>query len=327
MALLAETLPNSIKDKKEKEMQYFNFVVWGILFTVFVLKLVRMIRIVPTKSEFIVERFGKYNRTLGAGLHFLWPFVEKVAYIQDLKEESINVPPQICFTKDNVQVEVDGVIYISVMDTRNASYGIMDYRFAATQLAMTTTRSVVGTIDLDQTFEERNLINSKVVEVLDQVSKGWGIRVHRFEVKNIVPPRSVRESMEKQMSSERERRAIIAQSEGEKQSRISRSEGLKMEMINKSEGEKQRRINEAEGKAQEIEAIAIATAESIGKIADAISQPGGKEAIRLRLSENYLVQYENLAKANTNIILPKDLANLNDILSSIGLPLVSKKEV
>ena len=285
----------------------------------FVYRLVRSIRLVPTKTAEIIERLGKYSTTLEPGFHPLIPFIDKVAFIQDLKEETIPVPPQECFTKDNVRVEVDGVIYISVVNPVNASYGITNYRFASTQLAQTTTRSVIGTLELDRTFEERDLISSKVIEVMGEVEETWGIRVHRYEVKNIVPPLSVKRAMEQQMTAERDRRAIIAKSEGDKQSRINRSEGLKAEMVNKSEGEKMKQINEAEGKASEIEAIAKATAESITKLAEAISTDGGKEAVSLRLSQDYLTQLNNLATADTKVLLPADLTKLDELLSSLGL--------
>ncbi|MCA9565298.1 MAG: paraslipin, partial [Myxococcales bacterium] len=246
-------------------MMVFNYAVWGLLFAFTAFKFVQCIRLVPNRMEFIVERLGRYHRTLGAGFHVLTPFFDRVAYIRDLREESMEVPPQECFTADNVKVEVDGVIYISVVNSKNASYGVTNYRGAAISLAQTTTRSVIGTLDLDRTFEEREAINGRVVQVLSEVSDHWGIRVHRYEVKNIVPPTTVREAMERQMGAERERRALMARSEGEKQSRINNSEGVMMELVNRSEGEMQRRINEAEGEAQEILTIAHATAESIGK--------------------------------------------------------------
>lgn len=300
-------------------IEWVNFFVWGAIFLVVIFQFARSIRLVPTQSAFIVERLGKYRATLGPGIHFLIPFFDKVAFTQDLKEESITVPSQECFTSDNVKVAVDGVTYISVVDPVNASYGITDYRFAATQLAQTTTRSVIGTLDLDRTFEEREKISSTVVAALSEVGPLWGIKVHRYEIKNIVPPSTVRNAMERQVTAERERRAIIARSEGEKQSRISRSEGLKAEMVNRSEGEMQRRINEAEGKAEEIEAIAVATAESIEKLAAAISTAGGEEAVRLRLTQKYLSQLSNLAGKDTNVLLPANLTHLEELLGGLGL--------
>jgi regulator of protease activity HflC (stomatin/prohibitin superfamily) len=300
-------------------MNAFDLVVWGILLLVLVMKLVRSIRIVPTKSAFIVERLGKYSRTLGPGFHLLVPFLERVAYIRDLKEETINVPPQECFTTDNVQVEVDGVIYISVMDPVKASYGITDYRYGAVQMAQTTVRSIIGTLELDKTFEERDLINSKIVSVLNEVGMTWGINVHRYEVKNIVPPASVKNAMEQQMRAERERRALLAQSEGDKQSRVNNSEGFKTEAINKSEGEMQKRINEAEGRAREIESIANATAEAIEKLAAVITEEGGAEAVQLRLTQQYLQQLTGLAKPKTAVLLPVDLTKIDSLLQDAGL--------
>ena len=300
-------------------MNWFDVAVWGVLLLILVTKLVRSIRIVPTKQAYIVERLGNYSRTLGPGFHLLVPFFERVAYIRDLKEETINVPPQECFTTDNVQVEVDGVIYISVMDPVKASYGITDYRYAAIQLAQTTVRSVIGTLELDKTFEERDVINSKIVSVLNDVGMTWGILVHRYEVKNIVPPASVKNAMEQQMRAERERRALLAQSEGDKQSRVNNSEGLMSEAVNKSEGEMQKRINEAEGRAREIESIANATAEAIEKMAAVITEDGGAEAVQLRLTQQYLSQLTGLAKAKTNVLLPADLTKIDSLLQDAGL--------
>ena len=297
----------------------FNLIVWGILFLVLIVRFLRSIRLVPTQSAYIVERLGRYTKTLGPGFHALLPFVDRVEFIQDLKEETVDVPPQECFTRDEVQIEVDGVIYMSVVDPVKASYGATDYAFAATQLAQTTTRSVIGTLDLDRTFEERDLISSKVVEVLEKAGEHWGIRVHRYEIKNLAPPPTVREAMEKQVTAERNRRAIVAESEGDKQSRINTSEGKKLELINRSEGEMQRRINDAQGRAEEIRSIAKATSESIEHIASAISVPGGQSSVRLQLAEKYLKQLRSLADSKTQVLLPADLTNLEGLLKSIEL--------
>jgi regulator of protease activity HflC (stomatin/prohibitin superfamily) len=297
----------------------FNLVVWGILFLILIAKFFRSIRLVPTQSAYLVERLGKYSRTLKPGFHALVPFVDRVAFIRDLKEETVDVPPQECFTRDEVQVEVDGVIYISVIDPVKASYGVTNYSFAAMQLAQTTTRSVIGTLELDRTFEERDLISAKVVEVLEKAGATWGIRVHRYEIKNLAPPLTVKEAMEKQVTAERNRRAIVAQSEGDKQSRINTSEGKRLELINRSEGEMQRSINEAQGKAAEIRSIAQATAQSIELIAAAISMPGGESSVRLQLAEKYLKQLRALADGNTKVLLPADLTNLGQLLESIEL--------
>ena len=298
---------------------YINLGVWGICFGILILQFFRSIRVVPTAKAYIVERLGKYSRTLGPGFHALLPFLDRVAFIQDLREMSITVPPQVCFTKDNVQVEVDGVIYISVVDPVAASYGIDDYLVGTIQLGQTTTRSVIGTLELDRTFEERDIISSKIVEVLSEAGQLWGIRVHRYEIKNIVPPTTVKNAMEKQVTAERERRAIIATAEGEKESRISRSIGMKTELINLSEGEMTRRINEAEGKASEIQSIAEATADSIEKLADAITQQGGDDGVRLQWSQKFRTQLGYLAEAETSVLLPADLTRLDELLGSLHL--------
>ena len=293
--------------------------IWGLIFAIFVIKLFQSIRLVPTKSAFIVERLGKYHSTLDAGFHTLIPFVDKVAFIHDLKEETIDVPPQECFSSDEVNVEVDGVIYISVTDPVKASYGITDYRYAAIQLAQTTTRSVIGTLDLDRTFEERDVISAKVVQVLDQAGALWGIRVHRYEIKNITPPETVKNAMEMQVNAERERRALLAKSEGDKQSKINRSEGVKAETVNRSEGEMQRRINEAEGKAEEILTISRATAESIERLASVIAAPGGHNALRMQLGEQYFKQLDGLSQKNSRVVLPGNMVDLDYWMNSIGL--------
>ena len=297
----------------------FNLVVWGILFLVLIVKFFRSIRLVPTKSAYVVERLGKYSKTLGPGFHALVPFLDSVAFIRDLKEETVDVPPQECFTRDEVQVEVAGVLYMSVTDPVKASYGVTDYSFAAMQLAQTTTRSVIGTLDLDRTFEERDVISAKVVEVLEKAGEIWGIRVHRYEIKNLAPPPTVKEAMEKQVTAERNRRAIVAQAEGDKQSRINTSEGRRLELINRSEGEMQRTINEAQGRAEEIRAIGQATAQSIEQIASAISVPGGRASVRLQLAEKYLKQLRTLAQEGTSVLLPADLTDLEGLLESIEL--------
>ena len=300
-------------------MEIFNLIVWGILFLILIVKLFLSIRIVPTKNAYIVERLGKYHKTLGPGFHALIPFIDRVAFTRDLKEETVDVPPQECFTRDEVKVEVDGVIYISVTDPVKASFGVTDYSFAAMQLAQTTTRSVIGTLELDRTFEERDLISSKVVEVLEKAGQTWGIRVHRYEIKTLAPPPTVREAMEKQVTAERNRRAIVAQSEGDKQSRINTSEGRKLELINRSEGEMQRTINEAQGQAQEILSIAEANAASIEKIAAAIRLPGGEASVRLQLAKKYLQRLRTLAQDKTQVLLPADLTDLQALLKSIEL--------
>jgi regulator of protease activity HflC (stomatin/prohibitin superfamily) len=296
-----------------------NIVFWGGLFLWAVSEFIKSIKMVPTQKAYIVERLGKYRNTLDAGFHALIPFVDKVTFIQDLKERTIDVPPQDCFTKDEVNVIVDGVIYMSVIDPGKASYGVTNYSYASIELAQTTTRSIIGTLDLDSTFEERDLISSKVVEVLNQAGDIWGIRVHRYEIKNITPPHTVQNAMEKQVNAERERRAILAKSEGDKEARINMSEGKQMEMINISEGQMQRRINEAQGRAQEIMTLASATAESISKIADVLSSPGGEDAFELKLKEKYLRQMQFLADGTVDIILPGALNNYESWVENLGI--------
>jgi len=290
------------------------------LFSIYVMyQFIRSLRMVPNQFAFIVERLGNYHKTLGPGFHALIPIIDKVVYKQDLREETIEVEPQECFTKDNVKVEVDGVIYLSVVDPVNASYGVTDYRYAAVQLAQTTTRSVLGNMDLDETFEERAAMSKEVVKVLSEVEQVWGIKVHRYEIKNIVTPRTVQKAMERQMTAERDRRAIIAKSEGVKGSKINDAEGMRAEIINISEAEMQRRINEAEGYAEEILSIAEATAKSIEEVATALSQPKGKEAMKLQLSEKYLDTLSGLGRDENNVILPKDISNYEALMEGLSL--------
>ena len=301
----------------------FAVVIWALTALFVSFKVVRSIRVVPNRTELLVERLGGYDRTLGPGVHFLIPFIDKVPFKIELKEEAIEVPPQDCFTKDNVRVEVDGVLYMRVINSKLAAYGTVEYRFAIVQLAQTMVRSVIGTLDLDHTFEERDIINSRVVEALNQIGRTWGVQVSRYEVKNIVPPTTVREAMERQMGSERDRRALMARAEGERQARINDADGKKQEMINRSQGEMQRRINEAEGKAEEILAIAKATADSIRVVADAVVLPGGREAVNLRLGSQLIGKMGALS-AGQKVILPADLTKVDDLIKGIGLELEPK---
>ena len=273
-------------------------------------------RIVPQKQAWIVERLGKYHATLSAGLHILMPFVDRVAYKRDLKEVAIDVPPQQCVTRDNIIVEVDGLLYLQIVDPIKASYGISDYLFACSQLAQTTLRSEVGKLELDRTFEERATINGAICEEVDKASDPWGVKVTRYEIKTIKPPLSVLDTMEKQMRAEREKRAQIAESEGERQSRINRAEGEKCEAIAHSEGEKQKRINEAQGRAEEIRLVAEATANGIATIASAIRCEGGSDAVNLQLAEKYIAEFGKLAKANNTMIIPSDLSNVAGFLKT-----------
>ncbi|MHC4151320.1 MAG: SPFH domain-containing protein [Planctomycetota bacterium] len=274
----------------------------------------KTIRIVPQKMAFIIERLGKYSTTLEAGFHILAPFLDKVAYKHTLKEQAIDVPAQQCITKDNIAVEVDGILYMQVVDPKKASYGIINYQFASIQLAQTTMRSVMGKLELDKTFEERETVNSAIVDAVDKASDPWGVKVTRYEVKNIIPPQSIKDAMEKHMRAEREKRATIAESEGDREAKINRAEGDKKEMIARSEGEKQKRINEAEGRAYEIEKVAQATAEGIRKIAVSIIEKGGADAVNLRIAEQYINEFGNLAKTNNSIIIPSNLADIASII-------------
>lgn len=276
----------------------------------------RTVRVVPQKQAFIIERLGKFVNTLEAGLHVLLPFLDRVAYKHTLKEQAVDVPPQMCITKDNISVEVDGILYMQVVDPVKASYGINDYKFASTQLAQTTMRSVIGKLDLDKTFEERESINSEIVDAVDKASDPWGVKVTRYEVKNIVPPQSIKDAMEKQMRAEREKRALIAESEGERQAKINRAEGDKQEAIERSEGEKRKRINEAEGRAVEIERVAEATAAGIRRIAEAIGDNNGIDAVNLRVAEQYIQEFGKLAKTNNSIILPTNLADIAGVIKT-----------
>ena len=274
-------------------------------------------KVVPQRSEFIVERLGKYSRTLDAGFHILIPFIDKIAYKQNLKEQALDVASQICITKDNIAVEVDGVLYLQVVDPQKASYGIDNYKFAVVQISQTTMRSIIGKMELDKTFEERDTVNASIVEAVDKASEPWGIKVSRYEVRNISPPQSIKDAMEKQMRAEREKRALIAESEGDKQAKINRAEGDKQEMIARSEGEKMRKINEASGTASEIEMVAVATAKGIMEIARAINEEGGMNAVNLRIAEQYLGEFGKLAKTNNTMIVPADLSDIAGVISSI----------
>ena len=286
-----------------------------ILAAIIVVLLLKTAVVVPQRSEYVIERLGRYSKTLGAGFHVLVPFLDKVAYRWTLKEEVMDIPSQACITRDNVSVAVDGVLYIQVIDSKLAAYGIDNYRVAASQLAQTSLRSVIGKIELDKTFEERESINQSVVAAIDEAAQNWGIKVLRYEIKDITPPTSVMEAMERQMKAEREKRAAIATSEGDRQARINRAEGLKKEAIEVSEGEKQRRINEAEGQAKEIELVAQATAEGIRKIAESLEQEGGPMAANLRVAEKYIAEFGRLAKENNTMIIP---ANMGDISAMVA---------
>ncbi len=293
------------------------YILAGIFGFIVFISLLRSVRVVPARSALVVERLGKYSRTLNAGLHVLVPFLEKVRYKYNLKEVAIDVPAQDCYTQDNVKVRVDGVLYIQVVDPVKSAYGISDYRYATIQLAQTTMRSVIGKLELDKTFEERDQINGSVVQSVDIASDPWGVKVSRYEIQNIQVPNAILEAMEVQMKAERERRADIARSLGEMESKINRSQAIMEEVINISEGEKERMINVAEGRAQEIRSITKATAGSIRKIAGALEDVGGEEAAVLRISESYIEQLKGIAKSNSKVILPVDLTNMSEVLANV----------
>ena len=294
----------------------FGFGVGLALAFLAIIVLLKTAVVVPQQSAYIVEYLGKYSRTLSAGFHILVPFVEVVAYRHSLKEQAIDIPEQTCITRDNVQVGIDGVLYLRVLDPQLTSYGITDYIFAIIQLAQTALRSEIGMIDLDRTFEVRAAINANVVAELDKASEPWGVKVMRYEIKNINPPHDVLSAMEKQMRAEREKRAVVLGSEGERDAKINAAEGDKQRVIKASEAGKQQQINEAEGEAAAILAVATATAEGLRQVAVAVREPGGAEAMQLRVAEDYLVQFGNLAKAANTLVIP---ANLSDLASMIAL--------
>ena len=272
--------------------------------------------VVPQQNAYVIERLGRFSGVAEAGFHFLVPFFDAIRYRHTLKEQAIDIPEQICITKDNVQVGVDGILYMKVMDPRRASYGITNYVFAITQLAQTTLRSEVGKIDLDKTFEERTHINGQVVSEVDKASEAWGVKVLRYEIKNITPPRDVIAAMEKQMRAEREKRATVLQSEGERDAAINSAEGQKQQVIKQSEAKKQQQINEAEGQASAILAVARATAEGIRAVAESINSSGGFEAVQLRVAEQYINEFGKLAKSANTLVVP---SNLSDVGAMIGL--------
>jgi regulator of protease activity HflC (stomatin/prohibitin superfamily) len=288
------------------------FLVLGALAVIII---ITGVRVIPQQSAYVVERLGKFHIALRAGVSYIIPFIDKIAYRHTLKEQTIDIPEQVCITRDNVQVGVDGVIFVQVFDPQMASYGISNYMFSIIQLSQTTMRSEVGKIDLDKTFEERTLINSAIVSAINEASRTWGVKILRYEIKNIVPPKTVLIAMEKQMQAEREKRAIILQSEGEKQSAINVAEGQKQKVVLESEAVRQKQINEANGQAEAIRAVANATADGVKAVAAASQSNGGMEAIQLRVAEKLVEQFGNLAKQGTTLILP---ANFGDISSLIA---------
>ncbi len=297
-------------------MDQGTFLLALVVAAVAVVVLFKTAIVVPQQSAFIVERLGKYSKTLHAGFHILVPGIERIAYRHSLKEAALDIAEQICITKDNVQVGIDGVLYLQVLDPARASYGIADYHFAISQLAQTTLRSEIGKIDLDRTFEERATINANVVTELDKASEPWGVKVLRYEIRNINPPADVLQAMEKQMRAEREKRAVILTSEGDRDAKINQAEGEKQRVIKESEAARQQQINEAAGEAEAILAVATATAEGLRRVAEAVASPGGREAVQLRVAESYVNQFGNLARTSNTLVIP---ANVSDIAGMIAM--------
>ena len=284
-----------------------------VIFVVIVLA--KTATVVPQQSGYVVESLGKYSRTLHAGFHILIPFFDRIAYKHSLKEQALDIAEQTCITKDNVQVGVDGVLYLQVMDPHLASYGITNYMFAISQLAQTTLRSEIGKIDLDRTFEARGVINANVVAELDKASSPWGVKVLRYEIRNITPPKDVLHAMEKQMRAEREKRAVILTSEGERDAKINQAEGDKQRVIKQSEANQQQQINEAQGEAQAILAVATATAEGLRRVGQSLNGEGGIAAMQLRIGEEYVKQFGKLAKESNTLVVPANLTDLSSIIA------------
>ena len=286
-----------------------------VIVVLVVVVIARTATVVPQQSAYVIERLGKYSRTLSAGFHILVPFVERIAYKHSLKESAVDIPEQVCITRDNVQVHVDGVLYLKVLNAELASYGVADYVFAIIQLAQTTLRSEVGKIELDRTFEERGHINASVVSELDKASEPWGVKVLRYEIKNINPPADVLSAMEKQMRAEREKRAVILASEGERDAKINQAEGEKQQVIKQSEANQLQQINEARGQAEAILAVATATAEGLRQVADALRTDGGDQAMQLRIAEQWIAQFGELAKAGNTYVVPANLADIGSVIA------------
>jgi len=294
-----------------------GYVILAFFAILMVVVIIKSALVVPNQLAYVVERLGKFNKVLYAGFHILVPFVDRVAYKRSLKEQVLDVPKQTCITRDNVSVDVDGVLYLQVITPEKSAYGISDYEWGAVQLAQTSLRSVMGKLELDRTFEDRSKINQEVVEALDAATAPWGVKVLRYEIRDITPPRTVMEAMEKQMRAEREKRAAIAQSEGEMQAQINKSEGEKQALINKSEGEKQAMKNKAEGESAQITIVADATAEGIRMVAEQLAQANGITAAQLRIAESYIEQFGKLAKDGNTMIIPADVANIAGMVATV----------
>ncbi len=293
-----------------------GLVVVAVLALLVIIIIAKTAVVVPQQSAFVIERLGKYSNTLGAGFHILVPFVDAIRYKLSLKENALDIPEQVCITKDNVQVAIDGILYLKVLNPDRAAYGISDYTFAISQLAQTTLRSEVGKIDLDRTFEERTNINISVVSELDKASEAWGVKVLRYEIKNITPPKEILAAMEKQMRAEREKRAVVLTSEGQRDAAINTAEGEKQQVIKASEAKRQQQINEAEGQASAILSVATATAEGIRQIANAIQDPGGYEALQLRVAEQYIAQFGKLAQEGNTLIVPASVSDVSSMIAT-----------
>ncbi|HJB67054.1 MAG TPA: paraslipin [Candidatus Mailhella merdavium] len=294
-----------------------SIIILALLAVLLIIILLKTAKIVPNQQAYVVERLGKFRTVLYAGFHLLIPFLDVVAYKRSLKEQVLDVPKQTCITKDNVSVDIDGVLYLQVIAPEKSAYGISDYLFGSVQLAQTALRSAIGKLELDKTFEERTTINQEVVAALDAATSPWGIKVLRYEIRDITPPATVMEAMEKQMRAEREKRAVIAQSEGEMQSQINRAEGAKQAAIAESEGKMEALKNQAMGEAALIEAVAQATAEGLRLVSEQVSVPGGVAAANLRIAESWIQQFGSLAKEGTTMIIPQDLANLSGIVAGL----------
>ncbi len=302
-----------------------GLIIFAVLAVFVVVVLVKTAVVVPQRMEFIVERLGKFSKTLGAGFHILVPFLDRVAYKRSLKEVVIDVQSQTCITADNISIAVDGVLYMQVMDSKKSAYGIDNYELAAAQLAQTSLRSVIGKIELDKTFEERDALNQQIVAAIDAAATNWGVKVLRYEIKDLTPPQSVMQAMESQMKAVREKRAAIATSEGDRDSRVNRAKGLKDEAIAISEGEMTKQVNEAKGKAQEIELLATATAEGVKKVAEALNAEGGEMAANLRVAEQYVKEFGKLAKESNTMLIPSNMGDMAGMIAT-AMSIVGKSK-
>src|SRR5438105_3725417 len=297
-------------------MQFGSSIFAFLLFVVVLIVIVKAIRVVPQQRAWVVERLGRFHGVLEPGLNFVFPFVDRIAYKHDLREIPLDVPPQVCITKDNTQLQVDGILYFQVTDPRLASYGSSNYVVAITQLAQTTLRSIIGRMELDKTFEERDQINATVVQSLDQAAASWGVKVLRYEIKDLTPPAEILRAMQAQITAEREKRAVIATSEGRRQEQINIAQGAREAAIAKSEGEKQAEINLAQGEATATLVKAEATAKAIRQIAESIATEGGLQAVNLRIAEEYVAQFGNLARTANTLILPANVADVAGVVAT-----------